>query len=290
MIRCCIFAAAILFIAPFQAISKADDANIADKLFDSGVAMPGLDGVLFLPPTMQPGLSAEQRMSKLKALSRSAGWKQFSRKSAVAPVSIDTTFLKDTRGVRTGHAMHVAFVVHASLETLKDKDVMKQLFGSSSDAPDAGNVEQTAQDNKLAEADLARFGVKPQEGVSYSRTQLPLLKRVMVQGVLQVQQKDLDEDTIDIQFYLDPRFNGNGTISNTWSVINQGAQPYLQAYDGAAGYIRISRLTEIPDACLVEARVILHEPAAWFGGSNLLRSKLPLMIQEAARSFRRKLK
>jgi hypothetical protein len=36
--------------------------------------------------------------------------------------------------------------------------------------------------------------------------------------------------------------------------------------------------------------MLMHEPTQWFSGSNFIRSKLPLAIQEGARSFRRSLR
>ena len=40
----------------------------------------------------------------------------------------------------------------------------------------------------------------------------------------------------------------------------------------------------------VECHIVFAEPEAWFGGKNLLRSKLPLAVQdEDVRSSRRKL-
>jgi hypothetical protein len=35
--------------------------------------------------------------------------------------------------------------------------------------------------------------------------------------------------------------------------------------------------------------MIFDEPNGWFGGANLLRSKLPLVIQDEVRNFRRRL-
>ena len=43
------------------------------------------------------------------------------------------------------------------------------------------------------------------------------------------------------------------------------------------------------DAMLIEYHVVFEEPEAWFQGANLLSSKLPLVIQDVVRSFRRKL-
>ena len=66
------------------------------------------------------------------------------------------------------------------------------------------------------------------------------------------------------------------------------ASAILAGYDeetqrsGAGGYLALQSLAEVsPEltgACLVEGRLVLHEPQSWFGGSNFLRSKFPLLI------------
>jgi hypothetical protein len=60
-------------------------------------------------------------------------------------------------------------------------------------------------------------------------------------------------------------------------------------YEGAGGYMHVAKLSDPSGACLIETWMVLHEPTEWFRGSNLLRSKLPLMIQESVRKFRRHL-
>ena len=42
-------------------------------------------------------------------------------------------------------------------------------------------------------------------------------------------------------------------------------------------------------AVLVEYHLVFEEPQGWFGGSNLLRSKLPLVCQDGVRKFRRRM-
>ena len=48
-------------------------------------------------------------------------------------------------------------------------------------------------------------------------------------------------------------------------------------------------LAEPKGALFVEGHVVFAEPVKWFDGANLLRSKLPPVIQGQVRSFRREL-
>ncbi len=43
------------------------------------------------------------------------------------------------------------------------------------------------------------------------------------------------------------------------------------------------------DAVLVECHLVYEEPYGWFDGVNLVKQKVPMMVQEKARTFRRKL-
>ncbi len=66
----------------------------------------------------------------------------------------------------------------------------------------------------------------------------------------------------------------------------QVGQP--QPYSGAGFYAKVTRLKEPEGALFVEYHQVFQEPKAWFGGANLLRSKLPLLAQDSVRDFRRK--
>ena len=60
-------------------------------------------------------------------------------------------------------------------------------------------------------------------------------------------------------------------------------------YRGLAGYLQVTQLEFQPGAILVECHGVLVEPTGWFGGRNLLASKLPIVAQDNMRNFRRKL-
>ena len=48
-------------------------------------------------------------------------------------------------------------------------------------------------------------------------------------------------------------------------------------------------LAEPAGAILVECHGVFEEPQGWFQGAPLLRSKLPMLVQEQVRGFRGKL-
>ncbi len=93
---------------------------------------------------------------------------------------------------------------------------------------------------------------------------------------------------------IDPRFNQDATYPNQWRPISfkpegkmelGSPHPYVQA----ASWGQAVALAEPAGAILFEFHMLLEEPEAWFGGVNLLSSKLPLAARDQIRSFRRRL-
>jgi hypothetical protein len=60
-------------------------------------------------------------------------------------------------------------------------------------------------------------------------------------------------------------------------------------FSGSGQYLKVTRLVEPQGALFVEYHLVFTEPADWFGGANLLRSKLPQAAQVIVRSMRREL-
>ena len=283
--------APVALFAMFSAsVACAQPAPAISDLTKDKVRFPSGDSFSLALPTLSVGQSDKQRMDQLTALSGGAGWKRFSRDSTVAPVAIDVKYLNGADGSRVGHSLHAAFVVHASLETLKDKDLMQQLFANES-SPESLQGSENESKHQLSDKVLVERGITKTENTSFAKAEIALLKKVAVRGVLQVQKSE-SENGIDFAFRLDKRFNDANQTSNAWSRIgkDKATLPDWTPYGGAVGYLVVRRLPELESACLIECRILLHEPKEWFNGSNLLRSKLPLMIQETARSFRRKFK
>jgi hypothetical protein len=270
----------------------ADTPSLLAKLTTTGTQIPVIGATPIESPALQAEQDAAMRATALKSIAGGAGWKRFSRNSVVAPVSIDLNYLKDAKGDRVGHLVHLAFVVHASLETLRDKDLMKQMFGDEKPEPETEAMES----KEVSDKELARLGITKGENTSFAMVEIPLLDKVLARGVLKAQQT-IASDSLTIAIEADPRFADR----NSWARIvddksdKNATDGDWQPYQGAAGYLSVSRLNEtdgkgLSSACLIESRFVIHEPADWFSGSNLLRSKLPLMLQESARSLRRKLK
>ena len=255
------------------------------------------DGVEFregvkvvLPPPSLTGKLSDEQIERTKAeLAGNDGWEKFARDSIVAPVTIHRDYVVDNSGNRVGHNVHSAFVVHAKLESLADKELMQQIFGKpeSNDASGMKVTEQSAADLKAAGVELPTDEIAGTK-VTYSRIEFTLLEKIRLSGVMRIERASAPASTT-VAWLLDPKFAANEELRGSWSKVSEIAtEP--QAYAGWGGYLNVTRVSESPEVLVIESRMLLHELPQWFSASNFVRSKLPLSIQEGARNFRRKLK
>ena len=245
-------------------------------------------------PETAPTKSPEALAAAQRGLAGKRPWDQFVRDSVVAPVQIGLEYLKDEQGQRVGQRVHFAFVVHAAVSTLRDSEAMERMFAS-----EVGDSESEGWNSQpLGGDELQGLEIEQEEGESYGWLQVTLLNKIEVIGVIRSQRQQGD-DFIAITWKLDEQFTGPGPwrreYQNLWREwkrddIGNPIRTEGHPYAGAAGYLIITAMPEVPNASMVEGLLVLHEPEEWFGGSNLLRSKLPLMIQESARKLRRGLK
>jgi hypothetical protein len=93
---------------------------------------------------------------------------------------------------------------------------------------------------------------------------------------------------------IDPRFDKDVDYPNEWRQLVRDAQANIKPgrahpFTHAGGYAKITRLKDTADAVFIEFHLIYEEPYGWFDGINLVRQKIPVMVQEKIRTFRRKL-
>ena len=193
-------------------------------------------------------------------------YRQFSRDSVVAPVRIKLQYVKDDKGQRIGHLVHLAMIAHTDIDTLKSDATMRNLFAE----PEAD------ESSKLGDEELAQKGIESDDSSHYHRVQFELLERVQLDCVLRVTVEE-SSGKQRLNLVVDERFDNRWKSGET-----EGS------YDGFQGWLHAARVSK--GVVFIEARLAFSEPETWFRGSNFLRSKLPLALQEAAREFRRRLK
>ncbi len=280
-------------------------ADLFSELFQAGLSVDQQARFPLPQPTVSPAQSPAEQQAAARALAGPLGWQRFSRKSVFAPVMIDLEYLRDRSDARWGHSIHTAFVAYAPWSELHDSDLLQQIFGmqaetpsadaqaSSDPAPSAQEPQPRSVAQQIPAEELAKLGIEVADPAAerYSYVTLPLLNEVTVRGTLHVVQRE-GPGWIQIAWMMDPRFSKSQEFASSWTKVERDelGQKYEtepQPYSGCGGFLGITQLDAQQDQLLLESRMIMHEPTAWFSGSNYLRSKLPTALQENARKFRR---
>lgn len=273
--------------------AQEDQPALIERLTEVGIELPNGAHVPLPLPLLSGEESVDVRLDKLTELAGKITWQRFSKDNIASPVALKISSLNDGAGQAIGHNIHNAFIAYASLETLRDKNLMEATFGTSS-----GDRGEPAVMRELTPAELADLGVgefdESQEG--YVKMELKLLNKIIVRGIVHLQKRET-EDSFLIYWELDPKLSArteNPEMANTWVSLTPNQVGVLQesapaAYQGCGGYMCVYATGITENQLLIESRMILHEPVEWFHGSYSLRSKLPTSLNESAKSFRRKL-
>jgi hypothetical protein len=285
---------ALPWLSPQAGRGEGRSVDLMQELLADGVAISAEERVSVSSPKWDPQDPGANRAAVTARLAGPTGWDSFVRKSVVAPVRIDLDYLRAGDGSRQGQRIHVALVVHATLATLRDPEVMGRLLGGESQ--DSNRPEEFSCETIEPDA-LRELGIQENPSFASSLLRLTLLDKIEVRGVIRSQRIEGD-NFFAIAWMLDERFTDRDPpderYRNQWvkrgrDELGNATRSEPHPYRGAGGYLIVSDVEEIEGASLIEAEVVFHEPEAWFSGSNLLRSKLPLLFQESARRFRREL-
>lgn len=281
----------LLVVAGAIQSASAQTMSLLRQLTTEGIAISEDVKVAMPPPLLMADLTTTQQQAAFGELSGNDGWARFSRDSVVAPVTIELEYIKDKQEQRIGHLVHSAYAVHAKLEVLKDKDLMRQLFatGQQADASDAMSFVQ------LTAIELEQLGIQVHsENTTYGRMTLLLLGKIQLQGIIQLEKLESSAG-VTMSWILNSPLSKIDGLQATWTKLEENelgesraSKP--QPYKGLGGYLSVRRVAEAPEILVIESRMVMHEPKEWFSGSNFIRSKLPLGIQEGARNLRRRLK
>lgn len=266
--------------------APAQDAELAHQLFEHGVGSVENVELSLQRPLLYEQPLGPKRLELAQGLADRIGWERFSADSVFAPVVIQVDSIADASGKRLAHDITCQFIVHTSLDKLRDKELMQAVLlnnGAEPDEPEGSEVPAEV---------LEQMQISTNPQTSYGVAKLPLLNRVQVSGVVRAEKQN-GSDWLGIVWQFDPRFDTE-PYSNTWQTLSRNnlGEPEVgppHNYVGCGGYIMVHQLEPDSDILLIESRIVMHEPTEWFNGRAYLRSKLPSGLQENARSFRRKI-
>jgi hypothetical protein len=183
------------------------------------------------------------------------------------------------------------FVAYGDMERIRRASFLKGQFESS-----AGNGDASAEPVRLTEQELRDRKIpsesSPEARERYVYSLFPLLDKVQIAGTSRTMETQTSESAL-FAGYLDPRFAADEKYPNRWRPLSAGGGRVTlgtpQPYGGSAAYAKATMLIEPEGAVFIEYHAAFYEPPAWFGGTNLLPSKLPIKVQDEVRKFRRRL-
>lgn len=233
-------------------------------------------------PFMADNLTqAQQRLVIEKLPGRTQEVDEMLRLSPVAPFTVKFSDLASTDSTRPLRSIDLAFVTPGSLDKLAQTDFLERLLNSGRNDAAIKPLTDAPQKVKNAQEALAHVSI-------------PLMDRVLLDGTIHTMWTRNTHSLI-LAGQVDPRFTNDVKYPNRWRTLQRDGDGKLaptgpaKPYDTAAFYFKFTPLTGVPDALFVEWHLVFAEPTAWFDGANLLRSKLPIVLQTKIRAFRRDL-
>jgi hypothetical protein len=253
--------------------------------------LPGAGGVVLPSPTMPDGLDqAGQRAAIAAIADANHPPEALERNTVVAPVILKVT---DDDSEKHGSVQRVDFwfVAYGKLDTIASESFWKSVRNSTADRDD--DDWSPTQTGILTADELRARKITDPEDQRHLTADLTFFNRVRVSGTMQAKQTRSSE-SVTLAAMIDPRFADDKEYPNRWWPLTRDDAGHLQQgqphpYQTAGWYYKATSLHEPDGAIFVEYHILFDEPEGWFDGANLLRSKLPLLVQEGVRKFRRQL-
>ncbi len=264
------------------------DNEIFRSLTEKGIEVE--QAVLKLPaPTMADGLDAAAQQKLLgQVADENHPLDALLRKSPVSPFVLKIAGDDPSEKAGTLRKVDLWFVAYGDLKKLSDETFLKsQINDEAKDAP------ESERGKLLTADDLKQRDIEKTDDRRYLASHFTMFDRARLSGVMQAQLTRADQSII-LAATIDPRFAKDRDFPNQWQSIvrdDDGRSKVgpPQPYASAGFYIKATQLQQPSGAIFVEYHLVFDEPAGWFNGANLLRSKLPLVAQDAVRKFRRRL-
>jgi hypothetical protein len=275
--------------------SPVEDNRILNDLQDQGVAMPGGARVKLPPPILADSLGAEAQRAAITRLAEpNYSWEDFTNESRMAPYTLKMESIPVANSPTPARTIHIAFIAYGDWKTINSQTFLAGLARGADTKSKEGELSRSAV---LSDMELAKRGIHSQHDPNHEDVYFAaagqLFDRVQL-GTTWHGMLTRGPDSAVLAARIDPRFTHDAEYPNQWRPLSLDDAGNLQTgpaqpYHSAAFYGKVTRLAEPADAMLFEYHIVFDEPEGWFGGANLLRSKLPLVLQDQIRSFRKKL-
>lgn len=300
----CAAVAAVAGNAPAQGQAPQPPNSVFDDLIKTGV--PFAAGPRKIrPPTLPDGLGAAEQKKAIEAMlklkkSNPPTYAQFIKENRNSPYVFLINDGRTDVGNQgpPGHSIDLWFVAHGKLAAITDPQFLKQQF-----KPDASDQIDVLQPDQLPmEIKTQKF---PGGGEWFVHGQFMIMskdQRVKVRGTAHAMETTTPESgtlaaIVDQHFNQNPAYpnefrlvlrDGNGNVLRDTKGNSQLGPPTV--YYSTGGYIKATQLKQPATAIFVEYHLVYDEPTAWFGGANLLRSKLYGKTETDVHNFRSEVK
>lgn len=268
-----------LWVLAFPGLFPGNDTPSApallEQFFKKGIAIPGVPPVKLSEPLLKEGMTPAVMEAALEKAAGRNPIDLFLKNSPYSPFNLTIEPVEDDKGVHHGYYLKLAFVAHGKMSTVVDHNMLAHLIGGA-----RGNVQN------LSGADLTRRGISGLAAPEiYGIFSIDVLETVILSGVTRNIKSTHDKSAYMLAV-LDDRF----AKDNAWRPIDaEGKQGKPRAYSGLGGYVYAMELPQLAGALYLEMHYVFHEPPEWFGGRNLLRAKLPIIVRDNVHDFRRRL-
>ncbi len=286
-----ICAITIIVSCPIAGASAEESNEILRKLLSVGVPIAEGETPKLPQQTLADGMTAASQRERIEAIAEGRNsWDDLTRRSVVAPFILKIAE-EDSEQMKLGRRVDLWFVAYGSLDTLANDDFLKDQFKSASD-----DAENASSARLLGDEDLKKRGLADSSAAGdprYLAAESTLLEKVRVSATTR-SIKTRTSDSLIVASILDASFAADPEFPNRWQSVSRddGGNRRLgppHAYKGLGSYVKATRLVEPRGALLIEYHIVYAEPKEWFGGANLLRSKLPIIAQTVVRKLRRSL-
>ncbi|MFZ1932577.1 MAG: hypothetical protein WCB27_09540 [Thermoguttaceae bacterium] len=284
---------ASLVAAPVGEHSAAENP-VFKQLLAEGIKMSDGKSYKLRPPIMADGLDAT---AQLAAIEEVAGDRYPVRdvlsNDYYAPVVTRVRDAKPRKGEKPAiRTVDVWFVAHGDWSTLVSKD-----FLESTTAAENGKSRVVLKSGGLTEQELQKRNLTATVTADFEQrflyTTFWLFDRVQVSAT-RFSVLTRGKDLVLAAGRIEPRFDNDADYPNQWRPLLRDAEANIKPgpphpFTRAGGYAKITRLKQPAGAAFIECHLIYEEPYGWFDGINLVKQKVPAMVQEKVRTFRRKL-
>lgn len=276
-------------------VAGSPENPVLKQLVEVGIPAGKGEAVKLPPPTMSDGLDRagqEEILAKVAAPNRRVA--DLARKSVVSPFVLKLGEAGAADPKRPFRTIDLWFIAHGRLELFSQQDFLQRLV-ETAEASKQGRLPFVK--GILDREEMKHLGLsvedRPDRLERYFYSTFGLFDRVLISATRRVVVTRGPESVV-VAAIIDPQFTTSAAHPNQWRSVQRDERGEFRlgpphAYEAAGLYAKVTRLKEPEGALFIEYHHAFCEPEAWFQGSALLRSKLPMVVQDGVRKLRRRL-